>query len=86
MQGNGHQQMLSQAAAMLVSFPALVATELDAAALLALLRQGLAIARPPNTSILKPYFPLISRHVIRVVVNRILWTLQLHVQGEPVGR
>lgn len=85
MQGNGHQQMLSQAAAMLVSFPTLITAEFNAVALLALLGQWLAVARPPNSSIIRPQFTFIGRHIIRVVIDRILCTLELHVQGEPLS-
>lgn len=76
---SGHTQMLCQAAAMLVSFPALIAAEVHpGAAPPALLHKRLAIAGTANVGdvedgrsqiILQGRLVFHVRHVIQVVVN-----------------
>lgn len=65
----GHQQMLGQAAAMLVTLSALLATELRPVALPAFLDQRLTVTRPPNACFLESPVGLVRGSVILVVVN-----------------
>ncbi len=64
---NGHKQMLGQAAAMLVSFSALLAAELNPVALPTLLDEGLAVARPTYSGLQGGILPV--RHVVQLVVD-----------------
>jgi len=63
---SGHKQMLSQAAAMLVSFPAFLAAEFGAVALPAFLDQGLAVTGSSDTSLL---VCIVTRHVIELIID-----------------
>ena len=83
-QENGHQQMLCQAAAMLVSFPTLVAAKFNSVALLPFLGQGLAVARPADATFLESRVPFIGRHIIRVIINGILRAFWLHVHRKSL--
>jgi hypothetical protein len=68
--GNGHEQMLGQATAMLVALPALLAAELRPVALPAFLHKGLAVTSPPHAGLLKAVLlALVCRSIIHVVVD-----------------
>lgn len=70
--------MLVQAAAMLVSLPALLAAKFRPAALAtALLGQRLAIAGSPDTGFLESRPCVISGHIVELVVDRAI----LHAAG-----
>jgi len=73
---NGHKQMLGQAAAMLVSFPARLAAELGAIEFPPLFRQGLAITRPTNASLLET---LVYIRRVPLIINRTILHLDLAV-------
>lgn len=66
--GKGHKQVLGQATAMLVSFPALLTAKFRAITLPALLDERLAIAGSSDTSALRGV-PVIPGHVVELVVN-----------------
>lgn len=66
---NGHEQMLGQAAAMLVTLPALLATELGAVALPAFLDQRLTVTRSPNACFLEGPVCLVRGPVVLVIIN-----------------
>lgn len=67
----GHKQMLGQAAAMLVSLPAVFTAEFRSVESPTLLGVGLAIAGPSNTSLLES-IPLFRRRILLVVDGTIL--------------
>ncbi|KAI6767136.1 hypothetical protein HG531_011496 [Fusarium graminearum] len=64
----GNQQVLSQAAAMLVAFTALVTANLNPIALLALL-ESLAVACTALTSLLELGSSLVGRAVVHLIIN-----------------
>lgn len=81
--GNGHEQMLGQAAAMLVALPALLATKLWPVALAAFLYKRLAVTCPPHAGLLKASLvALVCRPIIHVVVNS---ALSLHAGRNALG-
>jgi hypothetical protein len=80
--------MLGQAAAMLVSLPALLAAEFWAVALPALLDQRLTVAGPPNACFLESPLTLVRRPVILVIVNSAVLDAvcrSIGSHGEPMG-
>lgn len=75
----GHKQMLGQAAAMLVSLPAVFTAEFGSVESPALLGVGLAVAGP-STSCLLEGIPLFRRRILLVVDGAVLELLPLHVR------
>lgn len=73
--------MFSQATAMLVALPTLLAAELDPVALPSLLCEGLAVACPPDAGLLLPRGrPIIGFPPRGVVVDGVLGDFRLSVR------
>lgn len=79
--------MLRQAAAVLVSLPALLASKLDSAALLALLGERLAVARAPDPALGKLIGHLVARSILVIIDGTAaVLLLDFCLIGEARGR
>lgn len=84
---SGHQQMLRQAAAVLVPFPTLFAAQLDPVAFAAVFEQGLPVASPPGAGLLQGSLDLIQGQLF-IINGAGVWCLRLDSRRElgPLGR
>jgi hypothetical protein len=65
----GHEQMLRQATAMLVSLSALVTLEISGRSLLAIFREMLSFAGPTNTGLFKLILIIVVHLFVLIVIN-----------------